>query len=249
MRAGCSCCSWVKGKHPWQTPIWSCRFWWKRWSGSDPLGTHLRGAGGRSGRCLPPGTCCRKCHHLALIQKRYLQLVLMLWKSLQSTGGEFEELGFESFLGGARGQCSHTLCLTRNCFVGWFLWHILPLCIFLWPLQHVTGELGGDDTCSGSQRSHGGKGQVMVSHCLLCLFPSRSATALFPFKAGNKAVKIIWSVTTCPTWERRNFFREHRLYGSVEQLGPGHLVKVCSWGWATLTEPTPNTAWRGAISV
>lgn len=100
MRAGCSCCSWVKGKHPWQTPIWSCRFWWKRWSGSDPLGTHLRGAGGRSGHCLPPGTCCRKCHHLASVQKRYLQLVLMLWKSLQSTGGEFKELGFESFGGG-----------------------------------------------------------------------------------------------------------------------------------------------------
>lgn len=33
---------------------------------------------------------------------------------------------------------------------------------------------------------------------------------------------------TCPTWERRNLFREHRLYGSVEQLGPGHVTKCAA---------------------
>lgn len=145
---------------------------------------------------------------------------------------------------------SHTLRLICNCFMG-FLWHGISCCsdgmktIFLWHFQPV---MWGEVTRAQRPKDPmAGKGQKLVSCGQLCLFLSHSAAVLFPLKTGNEAVKITWNATTCPTWERRNFFRERRLYGSVEQLNPGHVTK-CALGmrWP---EPTANTAWHGAISV
>lgn len=85
----------------------------------------------------------------------------MLGKLLQSTGGESEELGFQFFMWGHDWDVSVGTCPTIS-LCGMIFVTAYPSdglnSIFVWHFQPVTGELGGDNTCTGSQRSRCGEG-------------------------------------------------------------------------------------------